>query len=197
MIHRDPREALDISNGTYYYSYSNGFSNPVVWYQWCPRTSRINRWESSCDNRKGTKLWTTWKSFGTEAIETIQENDEDIDAETLQEPMREANKAAFDWFISSPQLDHMKISFSPSETLPGSDLKMKSSFQLVPETTAGADSDKDTLWCVQGTDWSQRVFINASQSVIMMETFPKTTVDVFALVLESEGRSYFWHIMML
>ena len=59
--------------------------------------------------------------------------------------MREANKAAFDWFISSPQLDHMKISFSPSETLPGFDLKMKSSFQLVPETTAGADSDKDTL----------------------------------------------------
>ncbi|KAH0876874.1 hypothetical protein HID58_064268 [Brassica napus] len=125
-------------------------------------TNGVQEHQESIDERV---LVTTEKGL---TIETIQENDEDIDAETLQEPMREANKAAFDWFISSPQLDHMKISFSPSETLPGSDLKMKSSFQLVPETTAGADSDKDSF-------------------VIMMETFPKTTVDVFALVLESGG----------
>ncbi|KAG2289334.1 hypothetical protein Bca52824_048938 [Brassica carinata] len=161
MIQGDPWEALDISNGTTH-SYSNGFSNPLYDTNGVQEHQESED-ESSCDNGEETKLWTNGNLLGVKPSkpktveETIQESDEGTDAEALQEPLREANKAAFDWFTSSPQLDHMKISFSPSETLPSSKLKLKlpdeytfSSFQLVPETPAAtslqdSDSDKDTF----------------------------------------------------
>ncbi|KAL0722321.1 hypothetical protein Bca4012_036920 [Brassica carinata] len=161
MIQGDPWEALDISNGTTH-SYSNGFSNPLYDTNGVQEHQESED-ESSCDNGEETKLWTNGNLLGVKPSkpktveETIQESDEGTDAEALQEPLREANKADFDWFTSSPQLDHMKISFSPSETLPSSKLKLKlpdeytfSSFQLVPETPAAtslqdSDSDKDTF----------------------------------------------------
>ncbi|KAF8110220.1 hypothetical protein N665_0086s0058 [Sinapis alba] len=158
MIQGDPWEALDINNCTTH-SYSNGFSNPLYDTNGVQEHQESED-ESSCDNEEGTKLWTNGNLLGVKPSkpkiveETIQEND----AEALHEPLREANNAAFDWFTSSPQLDHMKISFSPSEALPSSELKLKlpdeytfSSFHLVPETNAGAaslpdsDSDKDTF----------------------------------------------------
>ena len=45
------------------------------------------------------------------------------------------------------------------------------------------------LVCFQGTDHKEysSMLHKALEGVIMMETFPKTTVDVFALVLESGG----------
>ncbi|KAJ0240096.1 Protein SCAR1 [Hirschfeldia incana] len=157
MIHQDPWEALDISNGTPH-SYSNGFSNPLY------DTSGVQEHqesedESSCDSEEGTKLWTNGNLLGVKPSKpkTVEESIQETDAEALQEPLREARKASFDWLTSSPQLDHMKISFTPSETLPSSELKLKlpdeytfSSFQLVPETGGAAslpdsDSDKDTF----------------------------------------------------
>ncbi|KAF3554431.1 hypothetical protein F2Q69_00011337 [Brassica cretica] len=158
MIHQDPWEALDISNGTTH-SYSNGFSNPLY------DTNGVQEHQesedgSSCDNGEGTKLWTNGNLLGLKPSkpEIEEETIQDTDAEALQEqPLREAHKADFDWFTSSPQLDHMKISFTPSETLPSSELKLKlpdeytfTSFQLVPETGGGtslpdSDSDKDTF----------------------------------------------------
>ncbi|XP_018434313.2 protein SCAR1 isoform X2 [Raphanus sativus] len=159
MILQDPWEALDISNGTTR-SYSNGFSNPLYDTNGVQENQESED-ESSCDNgEEETKLWTNGNLLGLKPSkpEIVEETIRETDAETLQEPLREANKAAFDWFTSSPQLDHMKVSFTPSETLPSSVLKLKlpdeytfSSFQLVPETTADAaslpdsDSDKDTF----------------------------------------------------
>ncbi|CAH2059476.1 unnamed protein product [Thlaspi arvense] len=162
LSHRDPWAGSDISNGTH--SYSNGFSNPL----YDDDTNGIQEHqdsedEASCDTEEAAKLWTNGNLLGLKpskpkiVAETIPENDEDVDDETsFEDPLREADKAAFDWFTSSPPLDHMKISFKPSETLPSSELKLKlpeeytfSSFQLVPETNAASlpdsDSDKDTF----------------------------------------------------
>ncbi|CAN7009841.1 unnamed protein product [Brassica oleracea var. botrytis] len=158
MIHQDPWEALDMSNGTTH-SYSNGFSNPLYDTNGVQEHQESED-ESSCDNEEGTKLWTNGNLLGLKLSkpEIVEETIQETDAEALQEqPLREANKADFDWFTSSPQLDHMKISFTPSETLPSSELKLKlpdeytfTSFQLVPETGGGtslpdSDSDKDTF----------------------------------------------------
>ncbi|XP_013630905.1 PREDICTED: protein SCAR1 [Brassica oleracea var. oleracea] len=158
MIHQDPWEALDISNGTTH-SYSNGFSNPLYDTNGVQEHQESED-ESSCDNGEGTKLWTNGNLLGLKPSkpEIVEETIQETDAEALQkQPLREAHKADFDWFTSSPQLDHMKISFTPSETLPSSELKLKlpdeytfTSFQLVPETGGGtslpdSDSDKDTF----------------------------------------------------
>ncbi|CAH8389280.1 unnamed protein product [Eruca vesicaria subsp. sativa] len=154
MIHQDPWEALDISNSTPH-SYSNGFSNPLYDTNGVQENQESED-ESSCDNEEGPKLWTNGNLLGLKPSKpkTVEETIQEADAEPLRE---EANKAAFDWFTSSPQLDHMKISFSNSEALPSSKLKLKlpdeytfSSFQLVPETVTAAslpdsDSDKDTF----------------------------------------------------
>ncbi|CAN6996242.1 hypothetical protein IGI04_018252 [Brassica rapa subsp. trilocularis] len=183
MIHQDPWEASDMSNGTTH-SYSNGFSNPLY------DTSGVQEHqesedESSCDNEEATKLWTNGNLLGLKPSkpEIVEETIQETDAEALQEqPLREANKADFDWFTSSPQLDHMKISFTPSETLPSSELKLKlpdeytfSSFQLVPETGGGtslpdSDSDKDTF-CrtssyVSDNSHNQSVSISEQQSEV-------------------------------
>ncbi|CAG7874655.1 unnamed protein product [Brassica rapa] len=160
MIHQDPWEALDLSNGTTHsHSYSNGFSNPLYDTNGVQEHQESED-ESSCDNEEATKLWTNGNLLGLEPSkpEIVEETIQETYAEALQEqPLREAHKADFDWFTSSPQLDHMKISFTPSETLPSSKLKLKlpdeytfSSFQLVPETGGGtslpdSDSDKDTF----------------------------------------------------
>ncbi|RID61900.1 hypothetical protein BRARA_E01007 [Brassica rapa] len=158
MIHQDPWEDLDMSNGTTH-SYSNGFSNPLYDTNGVQEHQESED-ESSCDNEEGTQLWTNGNLLGLKPSkpEIEEETIKETDAEALQEqPLREAHKADFDWFTSSPQLDHMKISFTPSETLPSSELKLKlpdeytfSSFQLVPETGGGtslpdSDSDKDTF----------------------------------------------------
>lgn len=145
MIHQDPWAASVISNGTH--SYSNGFSNPLY------DISGIQEHQESEAETESIKTWTNGNLLGLKPSKpkivaaTIPENDEDLDVE---------DKAPFDWFTSSPPLDHMKISFNPSETLPRSEMKLKlpdeytfSSFQLVPETVAtslpDSDSDKDSF----------------------------------------------------
>ncbi|ESQ52009.1 hypothetical protein EUTSA_v10016256mg [Eutrema salsugineum] len=157
-VHKADELVNRMSNGTH--SYSNGFSNPLYDINGIQEHEESED-EISCDT-EATKLWTNGNLLGLKPskpkieAETIPENDEDIDAATFQDPLREANKAPFDWFTSSPPLDHMKISFNPSETFPSSELKLKlpeeytfSSFQLVPETAAtslpDSDSDKDTF----------------------------------------------------
>uniref|UniRef100_A0A1J3JFX4 Protein SCAR n=1 Tax=Noccaea caerulescens TaxID=107243 RepID=A0A1J3JFX4_NOCCA len=138
--------ASDIRNGTHSF-YSNGFSNPLYDTDGIQEHQESED-ETSCDT-EATKLWTNGNLVGVKpkiVAEVIPENDEDTDAETFQEPLREDdNKAYFDWFASSPQLDHMKISFNHSETLQSSELKLKlaeedtfPSFQLVPETQSRA-----------------------------------------------------------
>ncbi|KFK36316.1 hypothetical protein AALP_AA4G106600 [Arabis alpina] len=148
---QDPWAASDISNGTH--NFSNGFSNPLY--------DTIGIQEHQEAETESIKTWTIGNLLGLKPSKpkivaaTILENDEDLDAETFQYHYRE-DKSPFDWFTSSPPLDHMKISFNPSETLPSSELKLKladeytfSSFQLVPETTAtslpDSDSDKDSF----------------------------------------------------
>ncbi|VVA92927.1 unnamed protein product [Arabis nemorensis] len=154
LIHQDPwAAASDISNGNH--NYSNGFSNPLY------DISGIQEHQESETETESIKVWTNGNLLGLKPSKpkivaaTILENDEDIDDESFEEHYRE-DKAPFDWFTSSPPLDHMKISFNPSEMLQSSELKLKlpdeytfSSFQLVPETTAtslpDSDSDKDSF----------------------------------------------------
>ncbi|KAL9842941.1 Protein SCAR1 [Arabidopsis thaliana] len=159
LIHQDPWAASEISSGTH--SYSNGFSNPLYDISGIQEHQESEEVESSCDT-ESIKTWTNGNLLGLKPskpkiiAETIPEIVEDIDSETFQEHLREDYKAPFDWFTSSPPLDHMKISFKSSETLPSSELQLKlpdeytfSSFQLVPETIAtslpDSDSDKDTF----------------------------------------------------
>ncbi|XP_010413774.1 PREDICTED: protein SCAR1-like [Camelina sativa] len=159
LIHQDPWAASEIGSGTH--SYSNGFSNPLYDIIGIQEHQESEEAETSCDT-ESIKTWTNGNLLGLQpskpkiVAETIPEIVEEIDTETFQEPLRECYKAPFDWFTSSPPLDHMKISFKSSETLPSSEMELKlpddytfSSFQLVPETTAtslpDSDSDKDTF----------------------------------------------------
>ncbi|XP_010469394.1 PREDICTED: protein SCAR1-like [Camelina sativa] len=159
LIHQDPWAASEISSGTH--SYSNGFSNPLYDISGIQEHQESEEAESSCDT-ESIKTWTNGNLLGLQpskpkiVAEAIPEIVEETDTENFQEPLREDYKAHFDWFTSSPPLDHMKISFKSSETLPSSELELKfpddytfSSFQLVPETTAtslpDSDSDKDTF----------------------------------------------------
>ncbi|KAG7573559.1 hypothetical protein ISN44_As09g018360 [Arabidopsis suecica] len=159
LIHQDPWAASEISSGTH--SYSNGFSNPLYDISSIQEHQESEETETSCD-AESIKTWTNGNLLGLKPSKpkiiaaTIPEIVEDIDSETFQEPLREDYKAPFDWFTSSPPLDHMKISFKSAETLPRSKLELKlpdeytfSSFQLVPETIAtslpDSDSDKDTF----------------------------------------------------
>ncbi|CAN8316100.1 unnamed protein product [Cochlearia groenlandica] len=154
----DQWTASDISNGTHH-SYSNGFSNPLYDTNGIQEEHQKSEDEVSCYTDT-TKLWTNGNLLGlkTSKPEIVAETIPENDVETLQEPLCEANKeASFDWFTSSPPLDHMKISFNHSETLPSSEKKLKlpeehafSTFQLVPENNAttslqDSDSDKDTF----------------------------------------------------
>ncbi|KAL1219252.1 Protein SCAR1 [Cardamine amara subsp. amara] len=161
LIHQDPWAASDdISNGAH--SYSNGFSNPLYEISGIQEHQESEEAETSCET-ESIKTWTNGNLLGLKPSKpkiiaaTIPEIDEDFDALTFQEPLREDYKAPFDWFTSSPPLDHMKISFKSSETFPSSELELKlpaeytfSSFQLVPQTTTtsslqDSDSDKDTF----------------------------------------------------
>ncbi|XP_023640766.1 protein SCAR1 isoform X2 [Capsella rubella] len=160
LIHQDPWAASEISSSTH--SYSNGFSNPLYDVSGIQEHQESEEAETTSCETESIKTWTNGNLLGLKPskpkikAETIPEIVEEIDAEPFQEPLREDYKAPFDWFTSSPPLDHMKISFKSSEALPCSELELKlpddytfSSFQLVPETAAtslpDSDSDKDTF----------------------------------------------------
>ncbi|EOA39564.1 hypothetical protein CARUB_v10008184mg [Capsella rubella] len=127
---------------------------------------------------------------------TIPENDEvntekrfsdqDFNEKTLMDSFRD--EASIDWSTSSPPLQHMKISLSPTDTLQTSRLKLKfsdgdsnyntfSSFQLLPEAaTFFSDSNSDDeTFCKSSPNMSDTDYRSDNHSLSNSEQWEESS----------------------